>query len=251
MSGESIEYTCSDCGKPDARDMQSGALPCLHCGKKSKRVVLTFTEDKIDIREEIDGEFINRDGELVGERLQRGDGNVEASLATDRGQPTILSAWRKERISGFDEEGPSAEALAKAYNAQKGTNYTVRPKPREDGDYVDRYLDSKNDEPKELSIQIRHLDTEIIAQLGKKDEFDVKRTVGDLAESINKAIDAKANVDPKLKLKTILLLQLPVMLGKLVREELQGATFELKGFKGAWLAPFREECFEVFGQEHR
>lgn len=191
--------------------------------------------------------MVNNQGELVAERLQRGDGNMEASLATDRGQPTNLSASRKERVDGFEEEVQAAESLATAYNAHNGTSYTVRPKPEEDNDYVDRYLDSKIDEPRELGVQIRHLDTDVIARLGKQDEFDVKRTAGDLITSINKAITAKAAVDPKLKPKTILLLQLPVMLGKIAREEIQRLSFDLNGFRGVWIAPFRDECFEVLG----
>lgn len=108
-------------------------------------------------------------------------------------------------------------------------------------------MDSKIDEPRELSVQIRHLDADVIAWLGKKDEFDVKRTAGDLIASINKAIAAKSAVDPNIKPKTILLLQLPVMLGKLVRQVIQQSAFDFKGFRGVWIAPFREECFEVFG----
>jgi len=144
----------------------------------------------------------------------------------------------------FNASGPP---LRKAYNAQKGTSYTIRPKPEEDNDCVDRYLDSKIDEPRELSVQIRHLDTDVIARLGKKDEFDVKRTASDLIASINKAITVKAAVDPNLKPKTILLLQLPVMLGKLVLREIQQSAFDFKDFRGVWIAPFRDECFEVFG----
>ncbi|CAN5475633.1 hypothetical protein BH11PLA2_BH11PLA2_29830 [soil metagenome] len=247
MSSESVEYTCMECGKPDFRDLSKGALPCLHCGKKSYRVILAFADSYLGMRDELDMEATNRDGELVAERLQRGDGNMEASLATDRGQPTMLSATRKERVDGFEEESVAAAALAKAYNAQKGTSYSVRPKLEEDSDYADRYLDSKTDEPKDLSVQIRHFDTDIIARLGKKDEFDAKRTASELAASINMSITVKSKVDPNLKPKTILLLQVPAMLGKLIREELQKASFDLQGFKGIWIAPFRDECFEVYG----
>jgi hypothetical protein len=247
MTPPSYPVTCKECGHKDFRSFQGETEPCANCGAKHFHAVIEFVEDGLEIRDELEAEIGNRAGELVAERIQRGDGNMEASLATDRGQPTILSARRKKRVDGFEEEEVTAPALAKAYNAQKGTSYSVRPKPEEDNDYVDRYLDSKTDEPKELSVQIRHLDTDLIARLGKKDEFDMKRTAGDLVTSINKAITAKAAVDPNLKPKTILLLQLPVMLGKLVRQELQRATFDFKGFNGVWIAPFRDECFEVFG----
>jgi hypothetical protein len=247
MTQPSYPVTCKECGHKDFRSLQGETEPCVNCGAKQFHAIIEFVENSLEIRDEVEAEVINRTGELVAERIQRGDGNTEASLATDRGQPSILSATRKERVDGFEEEGVAAAALAKAYNARKSTSYSVGPKPEEDSDYVDRYLDSKTDEPKEMSVQIRHLDTDVIARLGKKGEFDVKRTTGDLAESINKAIAAKAKVDPNLKPKTILLLQLPVMLGKLFREELQKANFDLKGFKGVWIAPFRDECFEVFG----
>lgn len=239
--------TCNACGHKDFRSLQGETEPCANCGEKQFRAAIEFVEDGLELRDEVEAEVVNRQGELVAERLQRGDGNMEASLATGSGQPTILSASRKKRVDGFEEEGQTAAALARAYNAQKGTSYTVRPKPEEDSDYVDRYLDSKIDESRELSVQIRHLDTDVIARLGKKDEFDVKRTAGDLIASINKAITSKAAVDPNLKSNTILLLQLPVMLGKLVRQEIQRSAFDFKGFRGVWIAPFRDECFEVFG----
>jgi hypothetical protein len=219
----------------------------VNCGAKEFNAVIEIEEQGPEIREELEAEAINRQGELVAERLQRGDGNMEASLATDRGHPTILSASREERIDGFEEEGRAAEALAKAYNTRYGTQYSVQPKKEDDYDYADRILESQADEPKEINVQIRHLDTDVIARLGKKDEFDVKRSAGDLIASLNKAITAKAAVDPKIKPKTILLLQLPAILGKLVRQEIQQSTFDLKGFKGLWIAPFREECFEVLG----
>jgi hypothetical protein len=247
MEPPSYAVTCKICGHKDFRSLQGETEPCANCGEKQFHAVIEFVDDRLELRDEVEAEVVNRQGELVAERLQRGDGNMEASLATDRGQPTILSASRKERVDGFEEEGQTAESLAKAYNAQKGTSYTVRPKSEEDNDYVDRYLDSKIDEPQELGVQITHLDTDVIARLGKKGEFDVKRTAADLIDSINKAITAKAAVDPNLKPKTILLLQLPVMLGKLVRQVIQLSAFDLKGFSGVWIAPFRDECFEVSG----
>lgn len=247
MAPPSYPVTCKMCGHEDFRPLQGETEPCANCGKKEFHAVIEFVEDQIELRDEMEAKVVNRDGELIAERLQRGDGNMEASLATDRGKPTILSAGWKKRVEGFEEEGQTAESLAKAYNAQNGTSYTVRPKSEEDSDYVDRYLESKIDEPRELGVQIRHFDSYVIARLGQKDEVEVKRTVGDLIASINKAISAKAVVDPNLKSKTILLLQLPVMLGKLVRHEIQLSAFDLKGFRGIWIAPFRDECFEVSG----
>lgn len=247
MAPPSYPVTCNICGQKDFRSLQGEIEPCANCGEKQFHAVIEFVEDRLEIRDEVEADVVNNQGELVAERLQRGDGNMEASLATDRGRPTILSASRNERVDGLEEEGQAAESLATAYNAHNGTSYTVRPKPEEDNDYVDRYLDSKIDEPRELGVQIRHLDTDVIARLGKKDEFDVKRTAGDLITSINKAITAKAAVDPNLKPKTILLLQLPVMLGKIARDEIQRLSFDLNDFRGVWIAPFRDECFEVLG----
>lgn len=247
MSDERVQFTCMECGKPDCRDMRGGALPCLHCGKKSYRVVIAFADNFLDIRDELDAEATDLDGELAAERLSRGDGNLEASLASDRGKPAVLSVTRKERVDGFQDEGTAAQALARAYNARNGTQYTVMGKETDDYDYADRVLESKNGKPELMLVQIRHLDTDVIARLGKKGEFDVNRTASDLIESINIAIGAKSKVDPRIKPKTLLLLQIPVMLGKLVRRELQRWTFDLKGFRGVWIAPFRDDCFEVFG----
>lgn len=245
MAGESYPVKCLECGHEDFRTLQGETALCVKCGEKRFRAVIELVEQSVTFRDELDATVINQQGDLVAERLQRGDGNTEASLATDRGQPTILSGSRKERVDGFQEEGQAAEALAKAYNERHGTQYSVKPKKQDDYDYADRLLESKADEPRELNIQVRHLDTDVIARLGKSDEFGVKRTAGDLIALINQAIVAKAAVDPKIKPKTILLLQLPAMLGSLIRQEIQQETFDFKGFRSIWIAPFRDECFEV------
>ncbi len=246
MATDGYPFTCVKCGFMEHRSGTAKAEPCPTCGEKQFRVLVELV-DRLELRDELDAVGTNREGEMTLERLTRTDGNIEASLASDRGKPATLSATRKERVDGFEEEETAAQALAKAFNTRHGTRYAVQPKKKDDYDYPDRILGSSGDEPKLVIVQIRHLDTDVIAKLGKADKFDVNRTSGDLIASIIKAIAVKAKVDPKVKPKTLLLLQIPAPLGKLVRKEIQRWSFDLKGFKGVWIAPFREESFEVFG----
>jgi hypothetical protein len=208
------------------------------------------TEDKLTMLEEFDGTASDRHGVIMAERISRTDGNTSSTLAVDLAQPAQIVSVRERRVEGFDEEGVVAEALAKARNAKRGTQYTVQEKEGEDSDYADRVLISNADEPKEIEVQIRHFDTEVIAEIspkkGKPGEFKGQRDANDLAEDIETAITKKATVDVGTKAKAILLLQIPAAIGKLARKQLQRKAFDRKGFKEVWVAPFHEEAFEVF-----
>jgi hypothetical protein len=86
----------------------------------------------------------------------------------------------------------------------------------------------------------------MIAGLGRDRSFEGWRDAEGITGQIRKAIDTKALVDRALKPCTILLLQLPSPLGRMMRSELQRRAFDLRGFKGVWVAPFREECFPLY-----
>lgn len=185
-------------------------------------------------------------GNIKAERVSRDFGNVRADLATDAGQPSQISSSRSKRISGFEEEGAAANALARAFNGKYHTSYHVKEKTEEDSGYEDRILVPAADNPTRIPVQIRHLDTEVIASIGKTGEFRGTREVAEISDSIDKAIQSKVQVDAGIKSSTILLLQIPAPLGKMLRREIQRNSFELRGFKAVWISPFQEECFEVF-----
>ena len=153
---------------------------------------------------------------------------------------------RSRRVEGFDEEGVVAKALATARNTKRGTRYIVQAKEKEDSDYADRVLISATDDPKKIDVQIRHFDTDVIAQLNKEGQFAGARGSVDLAEGITKAIVSKARIDVGTKSRAILLLQIPSAIGQMARKQLQRMSFDLKGFKEVWVSPFREEPFELF-----
>jgi hypothetical protein len=226
-------------------------MPCPVCSSP-KKLINASVGAQIELRDELDGTASNRQGLITAERISRTDGNTSATLAADLDQPAQIMTVRERRIEGFDEEGVVAEDLAKARNAKRRTRYMVKPKDEEDSGYADRELVSSVDEPKLIEVQMRHFDTEIVARINprknseKPGEFKGKRDVDDLAEGVEKAIAAKAKVDPVTKAKAILLVLTPATIGKMARKELQRRSFDLKGFMEVWVAPFREEVFEVY-----
>lgn len=235
---------CTDCHYPLPDSILSAEprVPCPACGgiRRTYRMSMGGT---ITPRGELPAEARDPSGEVFSERIHKSDEFTEARLMADKSEPLKLTARRSTRVPGFDEETVAVQALATAYNEKYRTAYSVRPKSKEDSGYEDRFLDSKTDEPRAIIIQVRHLDDAMIAGLGRDHLFDGSRGAEGLAEQIKKAIEKKARVDHALKPRTILLLQLPSPLGRMMRRELQRRSFDLQGFKGVWVAPFQEECF--------
>lgn len=93
------------------------------------------------------------------------------------------------------------------------TDYRVEPKTKEDSDYADRVLVSDCSSPTRINIQIRHLDADIIAEVGRHRAFDGDRTPARIVAHIRDAINDKAQVDPGIKTATILQLIVPAPLG--------------------------------------
>lgn len=75
--------------------------------------------------------------------------------------------------------------------------------------------------------------------------LDGVRTAEDIVASTCNAIDDKANVDPRIKEKTILQLIAPAPLGMEIRQTVEKNLFDFKGFKEVWVSPFHEEPFPL------
>lgn len=182
---------------------------------------------------------------IVAERIAKKDKNTSANLATDAGHPSQITVARKRRVKGFVEEGQAVIGLAQAYNSLRGTHYCVEPKAQEDYGYADRVLLSVNDQPRRVNVQVRNLDTGIIADIGRQDQFHGHRAPNDLITLVREAIDDKARVDAATKGQTILLLIIPTPLGQIIRREVEKEPFDFGGFLDVWIAPFHEEPFAL------
>lgn len=202
-------------------------------------------EDKVTVYDEFSATATNEEGDIVAERIKKTDLNTSSNLTADLGKPSKISVERKERIRGFEEEDAAAQALRTSYNKLRKTNYQIEEKTEEDSDYADRVFTSQTDDPDRINIQIRHLDTKIIETIGKQGTVDAHRTAQEVITSIRDAIDVKANVDPRLKPKTILQLMLPAPLGKAIRQTIDATTLDCRGFKEIWISPFHEESFPL------
>ena len=236
-------FTCSNCNYSVER-RENDVILCPQCG--SKRWVITMhVKDKVIFYDELGATLTNDEGDIVAERIQKTDLNTSANLTADMGKPSKIAVERKERVTGFEEEGAAAEALLTSYNKLRNTSYKVEIKAEEDCDYADRIFTSPTDDPVRINIQISHLDPEIIADIGKHSAADALRTAEDVITSIRDAIDKKAKIDQALKANTILLLRFPAPLGEAARQSILATTYDCKGFKEIWISPFHEESFAL------
>lgn len=239
---------CGDCAHVLAETAEIDLTmlgDCSACGSAKRTMLVEFEEAQPLVDDEFQAVGTTPEGTIVVERINKSDGCTQSSLASDAGQPSLMHASRTSRVAGFAEEQLAAEALAQSINEKYGTRYAVRLKAGEDSDYADRILESSLDDPKTLNVQIRHFDEDMIAALGKTGEFRGSRDNSAMAANIAKAIERKSNVDPAVKTRTILLLQIPAVVGEILKTELQGKSFDLKGFRGIWIYSFREGCFEL------
>jgi hypothetical protein len=191
--------------------------------------------------DEFDMTATDKDGKIAAERIAKGDKNTNVNLATDVGHPSQITVERKQRVSGFAEEGQTVLDLAQAYNDLCGTRYCVEPKVKEDSGYADRVLVSVDDHPGRVNVQVRNLDAEIIGGIGRQGHFHGHRTANDLITMVREAIDDKAMVDAAIKTQTILLLIIPAALGQVLCQDIQKTPFDFKGFMDIWIAPFHEK----------
>ena len=234
---------CVNCGySVERRD--NDVTACPKCGGERWKIAMHL-QDTLTMYDESGATTTNAEGDIVAERIQKTDLNTSANLTADRGKPSKISVERKRRVPGFEEEGAAAEVLVNSYNKLRKTSYHVDQKTAEDSDYPDRILRSENDKPAYINIQIRHLDTKIIAGIGKQGVVDADRTATDFVTLISGAIDDKANIDPQLKAKTILQLMLPAPLGEAIKQTIDENEFGCKGFKEIWISPFHEESFPL------
>jgi hypothetical protein len=220
-------------------------VPLARGESREPKAVCAFAQDSLRTYEELGFDVRNKRGQLVAEGIQKTDLNTSANLIADVGKPSRISVVRKKRVTTFEEEGAAAEALVDALNKKRGTNYHVEEKTKEDNDYPDRVFISENDNPTRICVQMRHLDTEIIAGVGKNGAFVADRTAPDIIASIRDAIDDKATVDSKMKAETVLQLIVPAPLGAGIRQAIEKNLFDLKEFKEIWISPFHEESFPL------
>ncbi len=235
---------CADCGYCVERSSSDNVKRCPKCGSE-KWLINIVVQDSARCYEEFGLTATNKQGQIVGERIQKTDLNTRADFSADLGKPSKIRVNRENRVVTFEEEGAAAVALIGCYNRIRCTNYKVEEKTQEDNDYADRVFISEKDQPIRMNVQIRHLDGEIIGTLGKYGMFDGDRITADVIASIQAAIDDKAIVDPELKAKTILQLILPSPLGTMMRQMIENNLLDFKGFKEIWISPFHEESFPL------
>jgi hypothetical protein len=238
-------YTCENCGNDVRRIGTDPPTECPCCGHTGWQVFIEVTEEVPPPLEEFEGTAINPQGVVVAERVEKTDGITKASLAADAGEPARIAVERKKRIRGFVDEGRAVDSLVAGFNKANGTHYVVEEKTEEDSDYADRVLVSSTDAPARINVQVRNLDAGIIAALGRQGKFDGNRTPGELIDLVCEAITVKAQVDPAIKPKTILLLAVPAAFGQVMRQDLAQQEFDFQGFRAVWLSTIHEDALPL------
>ena len=244
MSETVITHSCSDCGHNYTNPPGRGDT-CPKCGSRMKHTLFEITSQVPRPIDEMTGAAKDTSGKVVAERLVLDDGKTQSSTAVDHGEPIKVTANRKERVSGFDDETETVRGFIQRYNVMYGSDYAVAPKIAEDGEYVDRWLVSESDPENRLPVQVRNLDTKLIAELGRVGRFSGERFLSEIRDMAQDAIDEKSRVDSGIRARTILLLTLPVGIGSILRSQLAAESFNGRGFLDVWICPFHDESFAL------
>lgn len=241
----SQSFRCGACGR-EVRSTPSELSPtCPNCRASRWTLLVVLSDDFPATADELDAVGSDDQGTVVAERRDRTDLNSTATVSANAGADVLMTVNREHRVKGFDGEQPAAESLATAYNHERGTAYTVESKSKEDSGYEDRVLVSKRDTPPRIGVQIRHVDDAAIRAIGQQRQFAGVRSSESLVAMVRIAIDAKAQIDTKVRSATILLLQTPAVLGQIVRQQITTEPINSGGFREVWLAPFRERAFRL------
>jgi DNA-directed RNA polymerase subunit RPC12/RpoP len=240
---ETFLFKCVNCSFPFQRSRNQDSI-CPNCGQEH-HVKHMEIENTLLLNQELSATTTDNNGAQKSERIQKADPNYNSSISSDKDKESQIIVERKTPIDGFRDEGLAAESLVNSYNLFHNTRYRVEPKPKEDYEIADRLFISEFDSPNKLPIQIRHLDDNIISNVGKNSVFNGGRTAEDVTYAINHAISKKMQIDQNTKAKSILLLILPSPLGLQIKSAIEYKEFAGGGYREVWVSPFREDCFPL------
>jgi len=177
---------------------------------------------------------LRRDGTLISRHWGTAAGRM------------MVSATTKDRPDKYSDQATAAHAVAKAINASKATHYRAEPEVEGGHEsYADAELVSEVPGERSISLQMRHFHDDIAANLRGRNLALPSTDLSDIGDRLQRAIDAKADVDPALKARAHLVLISPVPLGPLVRASVAAKLFESRGFSEIWLAPSTEPPFSL------
>jgi hypothetical protein len=211
--------------------------------------------DSVQLLDEF--EMIAKDsgGEVKREMASRTDGKKEGVIDVDRtGQDAVVrrSGTRAAPLNNLEDENTSVAALAVELNRRDGSAYRPVPKDTEDSDLPDVWLVDDQKEPKDaearIGVQVTHLDTAAVRDLGRRERFDLSGDMRSIAQAAAGAIGKKQLVDPKIVAKTILLLICPYPIRTSMEDDLRRLIKEAVSgnrYRETWVAPFKERPFRV------
>lgn len=249
---------CDVCHHKFQEEISLEPSPCPKCNSEFINVIMMITERSNAVPyDEFSAECMNEKNVLVSERQIRTDLNINAKLSVDIEEGKYVgesiktikkdNIQRKSKVKKPEEERNVALAFVEALNNVMGSSYILDDRENENG-FDDGKIISTSDSPSIINLQARHLDILSISGLGKnRGEYKSTRDCSEYLEFIRSGISDKGDNKYQETLKgcTFLLLHCPVIIGKICRKIIDANKFDLKGFYGVWIVPFRDPPFPL------
>jgi hypothetical protein len=183
--------------------------------------------------------------EFIRERRiqRRTDDHSVSTVVSDADAGTsVIARARGGRSIKAEEETTALQRLAWAWNRLRGTRYVARHQP-DTLQFEDGFLAASGSCAPNIPVQVTQLDASLKGDFCR-DGF-VEHALAELPTAIRAAVHHKRDFDTDMKRKTILLLISPVAIGTAAREQLQAQTFDICGYREAWVSPAGEAAFPL------
>lgn len=246
-------FNCGTCGAPVARE----PTDCPKCGDLG-RVIHIGIQQELNMRDSLEIQLTDTDGELKVHELGTSDGRKEGALRITRSEggdeitTTGHALRRPSRADDNRDENEFSLALMHALNRRDGRCYALEEeKEKDDYDFPDRWIVDegleKNHRDRRLGVEVTMLDREARAGLGMAQRFSGTITPEEVVQQVQAALALKRDRSREICDKTYLLLTSMYPLS-LVREQVQAAVRAAalaSPYRGVWLGGLDQPPFPV------
>lgn len=183
------------------------------------------------------------DGDVVkGRQIDRqSDQHSVSRVTSDVETGTSVTAYVESEPSTKEEQIKAGRNLAASWNERSGTSYEWE---HYDDDPPDGFLVSAVPGEARIPVEVTNVDQDLKGALGRAG-FIVDRSLDAIHEAVSVSIASKAEVDPDMKPKTVLLLSAPTALGASVRSALSDRAVDSAGYKAVWVCSIGEPAFPI------
>jgi hypothetical protein len=224
---------------PAEKSQPTPDAPASPGASKEPTVVTVNVTDVVHVKDRVEDSLSDSTGRIKSSGVSISDRGSQSGMSVDYegGTKIGVSGRSRDRLDNLDVENRVGTALAHALGTVDGRAWRHEPKLQEDGDFPDVWL--RADKATVVGIQVTHLDTNSVKQLGvrhhfRRSDLDVEH----FRRMVVDAIDRKGKVDPREREKTILALTTVYPVHDHVRDELVRALSgfaELQSYRQVWV----------------